>query len=215
MAYGITPRGTDSLPQGCVQVAGSANPVPVQGGASYTDVLGNASAPFAAAPVDGWKATYALSLLAVTPVATPTDWVTLTWASKVIRITRVELTGIATTAGSIVYQIIKRTTANTGGAFAAVPTLGSYDSANGGVTAVPAQYTANPATLGTGVTIRSGHLALPLAGVVPDRAIIDFGMRPEQALVLRAANQFLAINFNGGALPAGAAIDLTVTFTEE
>lgn len=104
-------------------------------------------------------------------------------------------------------------------------------SPDGGITVFPGSaatntvkhYTANP-TLGTAVgTITRRKILLPIATTVSDQS--SYSLMPlicgntevrEQSIILRGTAQQLSINFNGAALPAGAANwYATVCWTEE
>lgn len=62
------------------------------------------------------KATYAAAIVGLASVAAATDLFTITGsASKTVRITRVSISGLATSASAIAVPLIKRSAANTGG----------------------------------------------------------------------------------------------------
>jgi hypothetical protein len=167
--------------------------------------------------VDGQKATYAASITGLASAASATDIFTITGsATKTIRITRLEVSGQATTAAAAQVVVLKRSTANTAGTStnpAAVP----YDSASAAATATLNAYTANPTT-GTLVgNVRAEYvfLAAPATATVgSDKLFLDFGARPAQAIVLRGITQVLAINLNGATVTGGA-FDINIEFTEE
>lgn len=149
----------------------------------------------------------------VTPAATPTDLVTLKGAvGKIIKLRRVVISGIATTAGQMTVSLIKRTAANTGGT-TTVPTSSQGDQ-DGNAGAVLAQYSANPSGLGAGKTIRSRRVFLNLATAQLDRVEFLFGKDGGKSPVLRGVNEFFAINLGGGAVPAGGKIDWELEWTE-
>lgn len=151
----------------------------------------------------------------LTPAATPTDVFLLPGsATKTVRVRRVKISALATTAGSMVFNLVKRSSASTGGtstAGVAVP----MDSNNAAATAAPLVFTANPSSLGTSV----GNVDTDLLsfGVSAANPIYDetYGTNNTQAIVLRGAAQCLAINLNGGALPTGAEIAVRVVWSEE
>lgn len=175
-----------------------------------------------AAPIDGQKATYSASQLLFTPAATPTDVFTITGsATKTVRITRIEVTGLATTAGTVDVALVMRSTANTGGTSTGSPSAIPHDANSAAATATVLAYTANP-TLGTAVgaattgLIRSQRAYLNVAATGPSEHInFDFGNRPSQDIVLRGATQVLAVNLNGDTLPAGTKLSCSVEWTEE
>jgi hypothetical protein len=205
--------------------------VPAQMGTVSTDSNANAggqvSAPYmvqnaagtatigAHAQVDGFKASYAASVTGLVVAASATDIFTIIGsATKTVRITRLRISGIKTTAGAAVdIQLIKRSTADTGGTSTA-PTIVPYDSANAAATAVVAAYTANP-TLGTAVgTLIVDSIFVPLATASGTAMDYIFGNRPSQAIVLRGVAQQLAVNLNGVTV-GGGAFDIWCEFSEE
>ena len=77
---------------------------------------------------NGFRPTYAYRVADFSPVAAATDVLVLTGAAnKVIRVTKVGVTGSATAAALVDLYITKRTTANSGGT-STNPTATKYDS---------------------------------------------------------------------------------------
>lgn len=193
--------------------------VPQAGPATTDASTGAIYAPMGDAPLDGYKASYSAAVQGLASAASATDIFTLTGsATKTVRITHLEVSGIATTILDTSVEAIVRSTADTGGTSATVPAV-PHDSNNAPATAVATKYTANPAALGTTVgVIRSEkvlfNLAAPTAGSESGRLMLDFGSRPSQAIVLRGVTQQLAINLNGVTI-AGPSIDISIEWTEE
>jgi hypothetical protein len=163
------------------------------------------------------KATYGVSGLLNTPAATTTDFLTITGsATKTVRIKRIALSGAATTAGSLLISLVRRSTANSGGTSTA-PTRVQHDTADAAPTATVALYSANPTAVGTAVgNIHGGRLFLNVATTAtPDRLVFEFSTRNDEAIVLRGTGQILAVNFNAFAVPAGGAVDFDIEWTEE
>ena len=176
-------------------------------------------APAAEAPVDGFKASYSVAKQGLVTAASATDIFTLTGsATKTVRITHVEVSGIATTILDTSVQVFIRTTADTGGTSSAVTPF-PHDQNNPAATATAAAYTANPTINdATARLIRVEkvmfNIAAPTAGSESGRLFLDFGTRPSQAIVLRGVAQQLAINLNGVTV-AGPSIDISIEFTED
>ncbi|MBV8656613.1 MAG: hypothetical protein JO142_02200 [Burkholderiales bacterium] len=167
-----------------------------------------------AVSTDGVKATYGVVGVAATPAAAATDFVTLSGsASKTVRVKRVAVSGLATTAGTMDVSLVKRTAANTAGTSSA-PTIGQHDSTDAAATAAVAQYSVNPTGVGTGVAIKNQKLNFGLAGA-SGTIVWDFSTRNDKAVVLRGASQFLAINLNGQAVPAGGSISYEIEWEED
>jgi hypothetical protein len=167
---------------------------------------------------NGTRATFRYVAQDITPVATATDVLVLSGsATKVIRVTKVEVVGTATTASIYDHYIVKRTTANTGGTSTNV-TAAKSDSADDAQTAALALYTANPSAVGTGIAVEA-HKTYLSASATPGAAALpssyEFGVRNDKAIVLRGTSESLAINFNGQAVPAGASLYLSFEWTED
>lgn len=166
--------------------------------------------------------TYKYSSLGNTPAATPTDIFTVTGtAAKTVKVTKIVISGLATTAGQLNPLIIRRSSADLTGTSTA-PALLPRDSVNSttagtAATATLALYTANPGTLGTTVgTLDSCRLFLQTAtGGSPDVCVFSYGTNDDQLTVLRGTTDILAVNFAGAALPTGAIVDIDVEVTEE
>lgn len=164
---------------------------------------------------EGTKATYSVGVIGFTPAATATDfWTLVGSATKTLRLLRLRVTGIATAAATVELQLIKRTTANTGGT-TAQPAIGVHDSNDAAATGVVNTYSVNPTGLGTsGGVIRASKLNLGAAGAAGEVAW-DFTTRNSKGLVLRGVAQLAALNWNGAAVPAGTSLCIEVEFTEE
>lgn len=159
--------------------------------------------------------TYKASAI-VTTAASATDIFNIKGsASKVVTITGIECSGIATTAGVANLQLVKRSTANTGGTSTA-PTVVPVQSTLSAGTAVVLAYTANP-TVGTAVgTVGGKVVGLPLAtGAGGGGVSWNFvDNQYAQPIVLRGVTQSLSINGNGATLAPGATLNCTITWTE-
>lgn len=165
---------------------------------------------------EAYRATYRAYATFSTFDAAPTDVVTITGsASKIIRLKQIVLSGTATSATNVNVALIKRSTANTGGTPVAITGVSS-DSNDDAVAATVQRYTANPTT-GTPVgTIDGGRLNLaPAANGSIDRLAFTYNWLNDKAILLNSATQVLAVNFGGVAMPAGAALDVSITWVEE
>ena len=167
------------------------------------------------AGIESQLKTYKYSSLGNTPAATPTDIFTITGsASKTIRITKIVVSGLATTAGQLNPLLVRRSAANTGGTSTA-PTPLKRDTNDAAASATLALYTANP-TVGTAVgTLDSCRLFLALATATPYACRFEFGVNNDKMLILRGTSDILAINFAGAAVPAGGIVDIDVEWVEE
>lgn len=161
-----------------------------------------------------------------TPVATPTDLVTIFGsASKIVRVSAICIGTTNTATGSQEFFLTKRSSANTGGTFVAGTPVNA-DSTDAVATAIIGHYTANAATLGTAVgNINIRRVASPaakpasFAGIVQDTTfnlleiITDLGLT--KRLILNGIAQGLCINFAGAALVAGQTHIWNIIWTEE
>ncbi len=188
---------------------------------AYGNQMGISSNPYytVAANSDGIRPSYSGGINGLVPAASATDIFTITGsASKTIRVTRIEISGIATTILDTTVRLLLRTTADTGGT-ATNPVGYAHDQNSAAATAVLAAYTANPTVNdGTNRLIRTSkllfNLAAPTAGSESGRLIWDAGDRPAQAFVLRGVAQQLAINLAGVSV-AGGSIDISIEWTED
>lgn len=167
---------------------------------------------------EGVRSTYTYIINDFEPLSGATDVLVLSGATgKVIRVTHIEITADANQKGVIDFYIFKRSAQNTGGTFT-YPTPVKHDSANPAASAVLKLYTANPSALGAGQMIRGAHYSLTDALTTGNFAppwLEDFGVRNEQPILLRNANEALAISLNGQTLPAGFDFYITIEWTEE
>lgn len=137
----------------------------------------------------------------LTAAASATDVFTIAGAAgKTITIIHASITGIQTTSGSVISNLIKRSTVDTGGTsstITGVPLLSTWPAAS----AVVKAYTANP-TLGTTVgTLQSDYLFLP--DITGNRASGSVGFVNIDSVpiaILTAATEQVAINMNGATI---------------
>lgn len=166
--------------------------------------------PTSAAPM-----TYSVSAT-IAPAALATDIFTIAGsASKVVRVTKVSVNGVQTTAGQAQVILLRRSTANTGGTSTA-PAKVAHDTQNTAAVATVLAYTANPTALGTLVgTVRADRVFLPGAATASDAQGLDhlFGDAGQQSPTLRATTDLLAVNLNGVTI-AGGSLNVTVEWTE-
>lgn len=160
-------------------------------------------------------ATYSASIVGLSPAALATDIFTITGsATKTVRISRILVNGVQTTAGQVSVMAVKRSTANTVGTSTA-PTRVPYDSTSAAATATVLAYTANP-TLGTTVgTITSSRLFVPGTASASDAQGLQVltGDVGQQFITLRGIAEVVAVNLNGVTV-TGAALNITVEWTE-
>lgn len=161
--------------------------------------------------------TYSASALALVPAASATDVVTLTGVvGRIIRLQRMFLSATATAGTQILFQLIKRSTLDTGGT-ATNPTRVPYASTNPTVQAVMAAYTANPAGLGASIGTFWGSLLLVPAtasAAATNGYMIDFSTpRFGQAPMLLSATEQIALNLNAVTI-GGGLLNVTLEWAE-
>lgn len=163
---------------------------------------------------EGQKATYSVGVVGLAG-ASGDVLAIIGSATKTIRISRVQVSGVATAATDIDIALIKRSAADTGGT-ATTPAIVPHDSNDAAATAVVSAYTVAP-TPGAAVgTIEARKLTVPsiTSPAIPSLPqVFDFELRGEKAIVLRGVAQSLAVNIPS--VPAGGAFNIDITFTEE
>jgi fibronectin-binding autotransporter adhesin len=145
-------------------------------------------------------------------------WVLSGSATKTVRVRKIWISGSSTAAQNVDLQIIKRSTANTGGT-STTPTCVPLDSGNDAGTAMVRAYTA-VSTEGTPVgTVWAGNhyfsiVTATATSMVAPVLLIDFTEDGCQPVVLRGVAQSLAIQV-ATAFTAGPSARIVVEFTEE
>ena len=201
---------------GTWQLGQYSSTVPSLSSGSLTTFSTDSRGAIQNSPLDGNRQTYSAAALGIVPGTTPTDVFTITGsATKTIRVLEIGVSATSTVAAIINCQLIKRSTANTGGTFAAVTAV-PHDSNNAAATATVLSYTANPTALGTTVgPVRTFKLLSDAtATATQDLQIFSFGDNPGQAIVLRGKTQVLSVNLNAITL-GGGSLDLYFVWTEE
>jgi hypothetical protein len=162
------------------------------------------------------KATYSAVVVDYTPPAAATDFFILPGVTgKKISLVSINASGSATTAAYQGLYLYKRTTPNTPGT--TTPTfIAKYDSLDPTSSSVPTQALTNPSVLGSGIIMRSDHLALPATAAVGAAELIwNWGNRACKMPVLNNASEFFALSMLGFAVATGANLHITVEWTEE
>lgn len=163
---------------------------------------------------EGTLPTYNAGVVAFTPIATPTDIWKIAFVTNVVRVTRISISGMATAAATVDIQLIRRSTANTGGTTTTI-TASKNDANDGAPSATVMYYSAgaNPTTGTSAGIVRAEKLNLGAAGAA-GKIVWDFSTRNSKGILLRTAAQELVINWGGAAVPAGTVLDIDVEWTE-
>ena len=173
---------------------------------NHVDVsVGTQTEPLPVNIVSTTDATYSAAMIAVASAATATDIFTITGSTgKVIDVIEVEISAVQTTASNILIQLVKRSTANTGGGTPTTATNVPHDSRSAAATATVRSYTANP-TLGTAVgTMRAQRALVPAAGTATAEIPVEWTFVDGQPVSLRGATEVLAVNLNGVTVTGGS-----------
>lgn len=167
------------------------------------------------------RQTYTFGCKGIVPdPAGATDIVVLTGsATKVVKVTAIRLSGVASSAVGGNVLILRRSTADTDNTTVGTSvTASAHDPNNAGATCSLKQYSGSTSapTVGTavGVAIRCDKYLYPVSGTgAPSVLNYTFGTN-DQEPTLRSNGQYLAINLDGVVLSSGS-VDVTVTVTEE
>ena len=181
-------------------------------------------------PLDSTKRTYSQAMANLVVASSPTTyWQLCGSASSTVRVTRITIGGRQTTAAHADFQLLKTSTAATGGTiasgqpFASAAVVGvPYDASSAAGTALVTAWTANP-TVGTPVVtsagwVWAGQIFLGNLTTTQSNAqtVWNAGDHPGSAIVLRGAAQCLAISSAVGTGPgSGNLMDITEEWTEE
>jgi hypothetical protein len=200
-----------------------ANFAPIQGLLRITDGYTGSGAAIAvnpygamAAETTGKTPCYAGGIINYTPQATPQDFFTLTGNALVVaKLRKVEVWIGATAAAAMELQLVYNTAPDTGGT-AATPVAVPIDPNNPVPLCVLQAYSVAPTPGTTLGPIAVGRVAGPiLAGAGAQEPITWlFGDANDMCPTLRTANQQIALNGNGAALPSGIKFSIRFTWTE-
>lgn len=160
--------------------------------------------------------TYSGGIIAFSPQATPQDFFTLTGNALVVAsLRRVEVWIGATAAAAMELQLVYNTAPDTGGT-AAVPVAVPLDPNDIAASCALAAYSVAPTAGTTTGIIACGRVLGPIlngAGAA-EPLVWDFSDANDKPPKLRNANQQIALNGNGAALPSGIKFSIRFTWTE-
>lgn len=153
-----------------------------------------------------------------TPVATATDIAALTpgFYGRAIYVDRIVISGTAT-AASVLDVLIQRS-ANGGGGTSAAQQTNKNDNRDYIATGAFYTYSANRTSGGNGISstrplLAAGKLYLGVAGT--PGAPLEFRWTGAKRPTLRDLTEWVVINLNGQAIPAGCSLDMYVEWSEE
>jgi len=157
------------------------------------------------------KRTYSASMV-IAPAANPTDvFQILGAANRIVEITKIRLSGLQTTAGLALFNLIKRSAANTTGT-SSVPTSVPHDATDAAAAAGLKNYSVNPGGLGAAVgTVRAFLAAIGAATSLQAPTEIVFG--ENKPITLNSATEGLCLNM-GGVTLTGGTLYLDIEWTE-
>lgn len=163
-------------------------------------------------------ATYSAATPHFVPVTAATDMCEIFGsASKIIEITSIQIASNQTSAGTNQFWFVKRSSANSGGAYKIVTPV-PFDSGFGAATASVKYYTGatNPTVGSSAGTL---FIQRVLSGISTSilNPMVEV-LRPENTLqrpiVLRGAGQGVAVNFNGATIPSGLTVSCQFIWIE-
>lgn len=175
------------------------------------------------------KATYTAVALALPPVASATDIACISGsATKVVKITEIEVSGTAGTLVSAPLTLLRRASLDTGGTAGTTTanwanTIAKAVSTQATQSAVLISYAANPTIVDTAPTyIKSAYTTFPVtsAGTSITRILWKFGdsgigQNAQPTLIKQATPaQQLCLNLNGVTVSSGL-LHLSIEWTEE
>ncbi len=136
-------------------------------------------------------------------------------ASKVVRIKKITVSGVATANGTYTIRLVKRSTANTVGTSSTL-TIVPHDSSDAAATAIVKSYTANPTTGTTVGIIKNKKMTVSTAAtstVDANVILFEFGQYGEKSIVLRGTSEMLTVNLSNTTITGGT-LDIDITWTE-
>lgn len=163
-------------------------------------------------------ATYRACKTQLTVAATPTDIFTMAGSgTKTVRVTRVEINGIATvTAVTIQVYLHLHSGADTGGTSAAM-TIIPLDASDAAGTTSPKSWTVNP-TIGADLgTISAATLYVPTAATATasgNGAVWTFGDFYQKAITLAGVAPEISLNLNGATITGGGVFNACFEWIE-
>ena len=167
---------------------------------------------------EGRKPTYSAYVNTFTPQAAPQDFLTLTGSPLIVaRLLAIEIYYAATAAAAFEIGLYYNLTPDTGGTSMTLAAV-SHDPNDAAANCVVTAYTGAP-TLGTRAgLIRAGRVVGGTttgggSGILP--LIWTWTTMNDKAYVLRTANQQIALNGFGAALPGGSVFEIGITWSEE
>lgn len=165
---------------------------PSSQGGVYTQVFGTTCKTFSA-------------VAAITAAASGTDIAILPGnATNTVYLQRVTVSGVQTTAGLVKINLVKRSTADTGGTSAAMTAV-PHQTGDTAAVSLPLSFTANPDVLGTAVgSVESIYLPIgPAATATANPTwVFDFGAR-DKPITLSGVLQGIAVNLNATTVTGG------------
>lgn len=133
-------------------------------------------------------------------------------ASRLVKVRRIVLTGVNTTLLNVKIDVIRRSSANTGGT-STTTTVAQNDTTDPAATAVVTTYTVNPTSLGASAgIIRSRSITASVTDPPIQSVEMIFGQNGSKAILLRGASEFLGIT---GTATGSFTIRYSIEWTEE
>ena len=167
--------------------------------------------------------TYKYAVLGLSPVATPQDVLVIQGsATFTVNITKIRLSSIGTTAGSLAYTLVRRSTQGTGGTLTAIAPALTDTTIPAATAVVSTVGTSNISPLGTqnptGGLLEAGRIASTLtasAGGDWQAVNLRYSDVNDQPLKLRGTSDFIMLNLGGQSLAGGNVLDINIETYED
>lgn len=162
------------------------------------------------------KATYGAAAT-FTAAASATDIFTITGSgTKTVKVLHIGINGTNTGNTNVFFNVIKRSTANSGGTSTTITDV-PFDSTDAAGTATVRSYTVNPTT-GTAVgTVKSDYAFFPTLASTNQGTNIqhEFDSGLNKPVVLRGTSEVLAVSMNGVLITGTTSLSIDIIWTEE
>lgn len=170
--------------------------------------------------IDGISQTFSSGVAGFTPTAAATDIAAMTagFEGRVISIKRISVSAVADAPGSL--DLLLQRSPNGGGGISSAQYPARHDSLDSTPTGSLLVFSSNRTSLGNGVSndrpvIRSAKLAIGTMSSPENPLVFDFGVRGGKGLMIRNLVEWVVLNLNGQAIPAGLKLNIDIEWTEE
>lgn len=143
----------------------------------------------------------------VSPVATPTDFIWMLAGANIVKLRRIRVWAGATAAAGYTFQVVRRSTLNTGGTVVPNASIPVDSNMSGGVAIFT--YSVNPTVLGTLVGVLANVPAIIPAVAGGIQLVVDIDAR-ERPLIIHPGGE--AISIFGNSVSFGAGLSMVAQY---